>query len=238
MTRGIAAALLLFAVAACGGEGRTSANRQTTSDAADKRDLALLTALPIAFAEGFSLESPPHPAMAALQSHFSVRLVDGPEQLEEGGLLLAAQPQALTAERLVALDAWVRRGGRVVLLADPLLEWNSERPLGDPLRPPIAFADTGLLSHWGLTLFAPDEQGPQVRTLADRPVLTVSPGLLAATSRSCRTNDDGFVARCRIGKGRAIVIADSDFLNLAGEGAIDGPAAENLPTLLVTLNEQ
>ena len=33
-----------------------------------------------------------------------------------------AQPLAQTAENLVTLDTWVRRGGRVLLLADPLLE--------------------------------------------------------------------------------------------------------------------
>ena len=58
-----------------------------------------------------------------------------------GGLLLAAQPQALTAERLVALDDWVRAGGRLVLLADPSLRWESSRPLGDRFRPPYAFPD-------------------------------------------------------------------------------------------------
>ena len=76
-------------------------------------------------------------------------------------MLLAAQPRALPAEELVALDAWVRRGGRLLLLADPMLEWPSERPLGDRLRPPALFADTGLLQHWGLRLDAPDERGPR-----------------------------------------------------------------------------
>ena len=71
-----------------------------------------------------------------------------------------AHPLAQTAENLVALDAWVRGGGRVLLLADPMLEWPSKRPLGDPLRPPPMFMDTGLLAHWGLRLDAPDERGP------------------------------------------------------------------------------
>ena len=61
-----------------------------------------------------------------------------------------AQPLAQPAEDLVALDDWVRGGGRVLLLADPMLEWPSKRPLGDPLRPPPMFMDTGLLAHWGL----------------------------------------------------------------------------------------
>ena len=60
-----------------------------------------------------------------------------------------AHPLAQTAENLVALDQWVRGGGRVLLLADPMLEWPSERPLGDPLRPPPMFMDTGLLAPLG-----------------------------------------------------------------------------------------
>ena len=76
-----------------------------------------------------------------------------------------AQPRAQPAEDLVALDNWVRGGGRVLLLADPMLEWPSERPLGDPFRPPPTFADTGLLAHWGLKLDAPDEPGRRVGEL-------------------------------------------------------------------------
>ena len=77
-----------------------------------------------------------------------ISVTDGAE-LAKGRLLLMAHPLAQTAENLVALDAWVRRGGRVLLLADPMLEWPSKRPLGDPLRPPPMFADTGLLAPLG-----------------------------------------------------------------------------------------
>ena len=45
--------------------------------------------------------------------------------------MLLAHPMAQTADALVDLDRWVRGGGRVLLLADPRLEWPSERPLGD-----------------------------------------------------------------------------------------------------------
>ena len=52
------------------------------------------------------------------------------------------QPQAQPAAVLVELDQWVRGGGHVLLLADPALEWPSERPFGDPLRPPLAYPET------------------------------------------------------------------------------------------------
>ena len=138
-----------------------------------------------------------------------------------------AHPLAQTAENLVALDQWVRHGGRVLLLADPMLEWPSKRPLGDPLRPPPMFMDTGLLAHWGLRLDAPDERGPQLRKLGGCEVLTVSPGSLSGKCDDQRAT--GLVADCRIGRGRATIVADADLLD-AGE--LGSGASHNLDALL------
>jgi hypothetical protein len=99
----------------------------------------------------------------------------------------------------------------VLLLADPMLEWPSERPLGDPLRPPPMFTDTGLLGHWGLRLDAPEARRPEKRKLAGFDVMAVSPGQLFG---SCQVSPDRFVADCRIGKGAAIVVADADFIRM------------------------
>ena len=125
--------------------------------------LLLLTSLPLLFGEDFSLEGSGSPALKALQPATAWCRSASPirRELAKGRLLLMAQPQAQTAENLVALDAWVRGGGRLLLLADPMLEWPSKRPLGDRTRPPPMFMDTGLLAHWGLRLDAPDERGPQ-----------------------------------------------------------------------------
>jgi hypothetical protein len=43
-------------------------------------------------------------------------------------------------------------------------------------------------------------------------VRTVSAGTLVATGPSCATAAEGLVARCHLGQGEAVVIADSDFL--------------------------
>ena len=232
-----AAALLALAAGACdaGGPAPEPTEARTSAGAAAKPELALLTSLPIAFGEGFGLDAPAHPVMARLEGDYTVRPVDGPAELKEGGLLLAIQPRALPAERLVALDAWVRRGGRALLLADPMLEWESKRPLGDVLRPPPAFPDTGLLARWGLTLYAPDQAGPRMGTIAGHAVMTASPGVLAPTSAECRIGEQGLIARCKVGKGAALVVADADFLNVAGPGSIDGPTAGNLPALTAAL---
>jgi hypothetical protein len=192
--------------------------------------LMLLTSLPLMFSEDFSL-SGGSPALKRLQGRYRVVpiSVTSPAELAKGRLLLMPQPLAQTAENLVALDDWVRRGGRVMILADPLLEWPSIRPLGDPLRPPPMFADTGLLGHWGLRLDAPDVPGAAARTLAGYRIVTVSPGALYGR---CGISRDRLVADCQVGKGEAVVIADADFI---GTDKLGSGASHNLDALVSTL---
>ena len=211
-----AAALL----AAGGAVGLAVADRQEppkARPAAERPTLALLTSLPLMFGESFGLESGGSAALARLEQRYAVVpiAVADAASLKGQELLLMAHPRAQPAEVLVELDQWVRDGGRVLLLADPLLSWESKRPLGDPLRPPPAFADTGLLGHWGVGL-APGNERPL-------PVETPSPGTL--TSERCQMISDGFIARCSIGKGRATIIADADFLG-AGPSGLDLLATE------------
>jgi len=193
--------------------------------------LLLLTSLPLMFGEDFSLKDGGSPALSKLESRYRIVpiSVTSDAELGKGRMLLMAQPQAQTAENLVALDAWVRRGGRVLLLADPLLEWPSKRPLGDMLRPPPVFADTGLLAHWGLRLDPPAQPGPAERQLGGFEVLTISPGRL---SGSCDVSRDSLVAHCRIGSGKATIVADADLLNT---GALGPGARDNLNGLLAEL---
>ncbi len=193
--------------------------------------LLLLTSLPLMFGEGFSVEQTGSPALRALQSRYRVLPISvaAPAELAKGGLLLMAQPLAQPAEDLVALDRWVRRGGRLLLMADPLLEWPSNRPLGDPLAPAPMFMDTGLLAHWGLRLDAPDVRGERIEKLGGFDVLTLSPGALAG---SCAISGDRLVAHCRIGNGRATIVADADLLDTPVLGSA---ARRNLDGLLEEL---
>ena len=193
--------------------------------------LHLLPPLPLLWSESFGLEQPGSAAIKRLEAGWRVVPVDLPRQAAAGGLLLAAQPRALPAEELVALDRWVRRGGRLLLLADPALEWPSERPLGDPRRPPVMFPDTGLLRHWGLQLEAPDKRGPTQAMLAGKALLVASPGQLRATGGRCAVDAGGLAARCAIGRGKVVVIADADFLNVDAAAGLDGPTGDNLAAL-------
>ena len=225
----IAVLLIGVTAAALTIRGRSGPTAEPTSVA--KPALLLLTSLPLVFGEQFSIEGGGSPALTALESRYQVIpiSVTSDADLAKGRLLLMAHPLAQTPENLVALDRWVRDGGKVLLLADPLLEWPSERPLGDPLRPPPMFADTGLLAHWGLRLDAPDEPGPQMRKIGESEIMTASPGALYG---KCEMSPDRLIARCRIGKGAATIVADADFL---GVQHLDGPIDHNLEGLIKEL---
>jgi hypothetical protein len=181
-------------------------------------ELLLLTSLPIVFPERLTLDAAASPALTALQGRYRVAPISVTDTatLARHRLLLMAQPRAQPGEMLVALDHWVRSGGRAAILADPVLEWPTSKPLGDLTRPPPAFSDTGLLGHWGLQLEAPETLGPATFEAEGKPVHTFSPGTLRAGNSNCKIAAGGLVARCRVGKGQAIVIGDADFLNVQG----------------------
>jgi hypothetical protein len=197
--------------------------------------LMLLTSLPLIFGEQFGLQNGGSKALRVLETRYTVVPIGSTNrsELARARLLLMAHPSAQTAENLVELDRWVGAGGRLLLLADPMLVWPSERPLGDKLRPSLSFADTGLLQHWGVRLDAPDQSGPMERKLGGNTIVAGSPGILV--SSRCPVESSGFVARCKVGKGHVTIVADADFLNVEGPGAIDGPTDHNLNSLLIEL---
>jgi hypothetical protein len=219
------AVLALLAVAGC------DRNAPPPQPPGQRPTLLLLTSLPIVFGERFGLKGG-SAVLIRLESRYKVKpisVTDAPS-LRRAKLLLAAHPNAQPAEDLVELDHWVRGGGRLLLLADPMLEWHSERPLGDRLRPPPMFADTGLLVHWGLRLDAPDERGSVERVIAGQRVLVASPGRLVGR---CPTEADGLVAHCTIGRGKVTIVADADLLD---EREIEGAAGvDNLDWLMSEL---
>ena len=211
------AVLVAFALAGC------DRHAPAAPRAAERRPtLLLLTSLPIVFGETFGLEGG-SAALARLETRYKVKTISVTDAPSLGGakLLFAAHPNARPAEDLVELDKWVRAGGHLLLLADPMLEWRSARPLGDRLRPPPGFADTGLLAHWGLRLDAPDARGPVEKIIDGRRILVASPGRLGGR---CPTEADGLVAHCAIGRGKVTVVADADLLDergVAGASKVD-----------------
>jgi hypothetical protein len=98
----------------------------------------------------------------------------------------------------------------VVILTDPRLDWHSELPLGDIRRPPPVGLLKPLLDHWGLVLQATGEV--EQRSVEEGGTLAMSyPGRFVATGPDCKV-ERPHRAHCKIGSGRAMLIADADLL--------------------------
>ena len=198
----------------------------------NKPPLMLLTTLPLMFSEDFSLEQTGSKAFSALETRYRVFPIGTTDasSLRRGRILLMAHALAQPPGALVELDEWVRRGGRLLLLADPRLDWPSKRPLGDKLRPPPSFADTGLLAHWGLKLTKSETDGPISAEIGPNLLIFSSVGELQNDGGDCELLAKGIVARCKIGRGKVTVIADADWLNV--EHIRDTDQNENTDLLL------
>lgn len=203
------------------GYGRIVLGDSAPRTAPVRPDLMLMTALPIIWGEtgAFDPDSRPAAAFTALQREFAVRPLDllDPAGLSGGRLLLLAQPRALEPEELVALDDWVRGGGKALILTDPLLVWPSPLPLGDARRPPAIGLLGPILDHWGIALEAPQGPGEVIAERreegARRRLAMAAPGRFATANPDCRLEPGGRIAECSIGLGRAILLADSDLLH-------------------------
>lgn len=154
------------------------------------------------------------PAITALQRYFDlVPMADVDAMaLEQGDALLLAHPAALSPETLVAIDAYVRGGGQAVVLADALLDAELPYPLGDPRNPPVSTMLDPLLSHWGLAI-APARAGVRLGSDGRHRLMMSSAGEVAIRSAQCRSAAGGLVARCRIGRGQAVIVGDADLLD-------------------------
>jgi len=156
------------------------------------------------------------PALVRLEVMGPVSLVDSlvDSVPPPGGTLLIAHPRALAPRELVAIDAFVRGGGRAVVLADALSGWPAPHPLGDPRNPPVTSLLTPLLDHWGVTLgAAPTESnGVQVADVDGARLRLSSSGAFERLPPTCRAFADRRVAQCRIGAGEAWLVGDADLL--------------------------
>ncbi len=188
-------------------------------EAAARPALVVMTSLPIVWGPGgaFDPNSRPAAAWRLLQREYEVRLLDAiePGSLDGTRLMLLAQPRLLAPEELAALDLWVRGGGRILILTDPRLAWALAWPPGDVRRPPEAGLLRPLLEYWGIAL-EPAPAGlvtEDVRIGAARYRLRMLyPGRFAVRGGDCRVGARPWLARCRIGRGEAQLVADADLL--------------------------
>jgi hypothetical protein len=188
-------------------------------------ELGLMGTIPIYWGEtgdfGELLEDKDngHWARAQLEAEYTLRPLDTLDAESLAGLdrLLLAQPRALSAAENVALDAWVRGGGQLLLFADPMLTGESRFAIGDRRRPQDVILLSPILDHWGLALEFDDDEpaGYAVLPTSGAPLPVNLPGSLRLREGAdCTILVADVLAECRIGEGRAVVMADAALLDL------------------------
>lgn len=211
-------------------------------------EIGLFTSLPILWRETgdvrelLASDAPPHWVQAVLAGRGRLRPLDtlanesgagisgtgipGTLALDRRALLVMAQPRPLSPAENVALDRWVRDGGRVLLFADPMLTAHSNFALGDARRPQDIVLLSPILSRWGLELRFDDTQSAGERDVKVwKTTIPVDlPGSFAprGTQQRCTFAGGGLAARCRVGQGEVIAVADAAVLD--GEVADDALA--------------
>ena len=213
------------------------------------RDIAIVTALPLFWAEGqFGAAATGAdqraPIIKKLLDRHNVRALDSLSSatLDTVDVLILAQPRALAPSELVDLDRWVRGGGRLLIFADPMLDWPSLYPMGDPRRPPLVTLLDPLFDHWGLNLGAPEvEQGREIIDLEGKKLALVGAGhwtLADKAKGNCTTRTSDFLAGCTIGRGRVVLVGDADALDsrVWQETGIENAAA--IESLIASLEEK
>ena len=229
---------LALLLAACGQGGGEPMPRD-----AGREELGLFTSLPIYWAEGQDIAAmlgpeAPQPGWVRDTLEQRARLVPL-DTLEAEGLapleyLLIAQPRALSPAENVALDDWVRAGGRALVLADPFLTQHSEFALGDPRRPFDVVLISPILARWGLELRFDDQQDQTERmvTLDGTRLPVELPGSFALAGAGedsdCSLSGEGLLARCRIGKGQVILLADAALVDTEEDSQLRREALESL----------
>lgn len=149
--------------------------------------------------------------------------------LDDLDRLLVVQPRAVGSADNVALDQWVRDGGRLLYVLDPMLAGEYEVLWGDPSHPIVNALVPPVFARWGLRVQFVEAQPFALRELdygaGQIPVLMAGEFLIAplgddaseddiAARGQCELLAQGAVARCSVGKGRVTAVADAALFEL------------------------
>lgn len=237
----------LLALAGCNADAVIPAD-ETTAHAAEPQRLGLMTSLPLYWPESAAIgdlasgRAAPPWQRGVIEQRYTVQPLDtlspisalspdAPEVDPLAGLqrLAVIQPRGLSPADNVALDRWVRAGGRLLLVLDPALTGEYAAPLGDPRRPVETALILPVVKRWGLNIFYPvfDRANAQP---AESPipgggmVPLAAPGMIDFDPQAgahCKMMRGNAIATCRVGKGQVTLIADAavfEHPELAGEG--------------------
>lgn len=225
----VAAIGALFVLAGVGAVGAERVlDRCYDPTPAERPRVAVLTSLPLQWVDADGVPADvgalaqgrarPSPLWTALSRHVQLEPLAAWDAVKPARTrLLIAHPPALAPQDLVALDAFVRDGGRAVILADALSSWEPPYPLGDVRNPPITSLLTPLLTHWGITMDAPPGDTPTQARIADprdpgTRIVGFSVGTFVQIPAGCTANPARTMLHCRVGKGHVTLIADADLL--------------------------
>lgn len=214
--------------------------------------VGLATSLPLFWSEAgdirgqLSPDTSVHWAKGVLAQHGRLFPLDrlansrGQLPLPADALLVVAQPRPLTRDENLALDTWVRNGGRLLLFADPMLTGSSRFGLGDPRRPQDVVMLSPILRHWGLKLRFDDSQAAgehavPIRGMAYPVDLPGSFGIEPNPAAACAIESGGILAECRVGRGRVVAVADAALLEDGTGITQEGARVRNLQSLIETL---
>lgn len=219
-TSALVSALFLLLVSCSAGSG--------TERAGDRPEVGLFSTLPIYWGEGgFAsvLDGTDEKSWVrrVLEQSYTLEPLDTLEAEALTGLdrLILAQPRPLAPSENVALDDWVNAGGRLLVVADPLLTHHSDYALGDKRRPQDVVLISPILTRWGLELrFDEAQQGGErlIETPYGETPVNLAGELALGASSQCSLEGEGLIARCAIGEGQVLVMADAALLETGHHG--------------------
>lgn len=242
------AALLATGLAGCGSQDAQPGNAPRTGE-----ELGLMTSLPLYWPLGAEMSdlaggSAPVPwQRTVLEERYALvpldtlspipgLTADDPDSDPLAGItrLAVIQPRGLAPADNVALDDWVRGGGRLLIVLDPVLTGDYDLPLGDPRRPSDTALIPPVLARWGLAIVFDEAQASARRevSLGKGAIALQLAGevrLLKGAQQTCTRIAQGAGARCRIGKGHVTVLADAAVFEHSQAAK---PADEAMLTLL------
>lgn len=214
------------------------------SPPADRPEVAMMTSLPIYWPEGADMVAMIEGSgevpwvRLALEESYRITPIDtlapadgnaAPGPLAGIERLLIVQPRGLSPADNAALDQWVRDGGKLIFVLDPMLTGQYAVPLGDPRHPVTVGLVPPVIGRWGLAMQFREMQPLEVR-LEDYGSGTL-PVLLAgelipreprpdataadlAARGDCRILDNGIAAQCSVGEGSVTIVADAALFEL------------------------
>ena len=242
---GAALTAALAGLAACNPAPSEPQDEHALTD--ERPPLGLMTSLPLYWPLGAGLEdiaagtAPPPWQRTAIEARYALVPLDtlspvralSPDQPDSDPLaqldrLAVIQPRGLSPADNVALDAWVRKGGRLLLVLDPALTGEYDLPLGDPQRPVDAALIPAVVARWGMAVsFDEDQETAVVSTALGKAALPLAlAGQIAMTdpaAADCTLFALNAAAVCQVGKGQVTLITDAaafEHRELAGDRGV------------------